>query len=51
MSGAAPPKSSLELTSKIVEQGFARRESLELVLVDDDGERLLARLAAGVRAE
>jgi len=36
----------LELTRQIVEAGFARRENLELVLVDDDAERLLARLAA-----
>jgi uncharacterized protein (TIGR00730 family) len=36
----------LELTRRIVEAGFARRESLELVQVDDDAERLLARLAA-----
>ncbi len=36
----------LELTQRIVEAGFARRETLELVHVDDDAERLLARLAA-----
>jgi uncharacterized protein (TIGR00730 family) len=41
----------LELTSKIVEQGFARRESLELVQVDDDGERLVERLAGRLRAQ
>jgi uncharacterized protein (TIGR00730 family) len=36
----------LELTRRIVDAGFARRENLELVQVDDDAERLLARLAA-----
>ncbi len=36
----------LELTREIVNAGFARRENVELVLVDDDAERLLARLAA-----
>jgi uncharacterized protein (TIGR00730 family) len=36
----------LDLTREIVRAGFARPESLELVLVDDDAERLLARLAA-----
>ncbi len=40
----------LELTSKIVGQGFARPESLELVSVDDDGERLLGRLAGRLSA-
>ena len=40
----------LELTAKIVEHGFARPESLELVSVDDDGERLLERLARRLRA-
>jgi uncharacterized protein (TIGR00730 family) len=39
----------LELTAEIVKFGFARRENLELVLVDDDAERLLARLAARPR--
>lgn len=41
----------LELTSQIVEHGFARRENLELVLVDDHAERLLERLADRLRAE
>ncbi|HTQ03337.1 MAG TPA: TIGR00730 family Rossman fold protein [Polyangiaceae bacterium] len=38
----------LELTRRIVGAGFARPESLELVLVDDDPERVLARLSAKV---
>jgi uncharacterized protein (TIGR00730 family) len=40
----------LELTRRIVDAGFARSENLELVLVDEDAERLLARLAARARA-
>jgi uncharacterized protein (TIGR00730 family) len=40
----------LELTSKIVEQGFAQPESLELVSVDDDAERLLGGLARRLSA-
>lgn len=36
----------LVLTREIARAGFARPENLELVLVDDDAERLLARLAA-----
>jgi uncharacterized protein (TIGR00730 family) len=39
----------LTLTAKIVELGFARPESLELALVDDDAERLLARLGERLR--
>ena len=39
----------LEMTGEIVKFGFARREALDLVLVDDDAERLLARLAERAR--
>ena len=39
----------LELTSEIVNQGFARPESLDLALVDADAERLLARLVERIR--
>jgi uncharacterized protein (TIGR00730 family) len=39
----------LALTHEIVRSGFARREALELVLVDDDAERLLARIGARLR--
>jgi uncharacterized protein (TIGR00730 family) len=39
----------LELTDEIVRFGFTRRENLDLVLVDDDAERLLARLAERAR--
>ena len=39
----------LELTNEIVRSGFARREALELVVVDDDAERLLARLTERLR--
>jgi len=36
----------LELTAQMVREGFVREQNLELVLTDDDGERLLAGLEA-----
>jgi len=39
----------LELTAHMVRTGFVREPNLDLVLTDDDGERLLSRLEARTR--